>query len=119
MLGIKPKIMVILPDGFIWVSLASMLKKFMRFDTVWANQRQSTISAKWRLQDRKQSFNAQVKLLSSPEEGRRPGGEDVGWNRLLGGIDPSHRRLRPLRYFHDRFDFYRPKRKFPSGIRTR
>jgi len=31
--------MMTLPDGFIWVSLASVLQKLMRFDTVWAEVR--------------------------------------------------------------------------------
>jgi hypothetical protein len=29
--------------------------------------------------------------------------------------DPLHRRLRPLRFLHDRSDCYRPERKLPGG----
>jgi hypothetical protein len=37
---------VTLPDGFIWVSLACVLKIFMRFDTVWAKQYRAVLAMK-------------------------------------------------------------------------
>jgi hypothetical protein len=73
--------------------------------------------------------------------GRRPSGRDTTLPRFDGGsastspfsrparrsltlrsacspshlCDPLHRRLRSLRYLHDRSDCYRPERKLPGG----
>jgi len=46
------------PDNFIWINLARMLKKFMRFHTVWAELRHS----------RKTGFNPQT-LQSHTRQG--------------------------------------------------